>query len=86
VRDAFGRESRTFVGGIGGMCRMTPFGGDKDRVMKFLNVLFEEGVMALYCGHGPYHVRMLPAIGVMQPEQWDPVFGIVERAMARAAG
>ena len=86
VRDAFGRESRTFVGGTGGMCRMTPFGGDKDRVMKFLNVLFEEGVMALYCGHGPYHVRMLPAIGVMQPEQWDPVFGIVERAMARAAG
>ncbi len=86
VRDAFGRESRSFAGGTGGMCRISPFGGDKDRVMKFLNVLFEEGVMAFYCGHGPYHVRMLPAVGVMRPEQWDPVFEIVERAMARTAG
>jgi len=86
MRDAFGREGRAFAGGTGGMCRMTPFGGDKDRVMKFLNLLFEEGVMAFYCGHGPYHVRMLPPVGVMEPEQWGPVFEIVERALARTAG
>ncbi len=84
VRDAFGRESRSFVGGTGGMCRMTPFGGDKDRIMRFLHVLFAEGVMAFYCGHGPYHVRMLPPVGVMRPEQWEPVFEIVERAMAKS--
>jgi hypothetical protein len=29
---------------------------------------------------------MLPPVGVMQPEQWGPVFEIVERAMARTAG
>ena len=84
VKDAFGRESRSFVGGTGGMCRLTPFGGDKDRIMRFLNTLFAEGVMAFYCGHGPYHVRMLPPVGVMQPEQWAPVFEIVERAMAKS--
>ncbi len=85
VKDAFGRESTQYVGGTGGMCRMTPFGGDKDRILKTMNAAFEEGVMAFYCGHGPYHLRMLPPVGVMQPEQWGPVFEILERAMGRVA-
>jgi len=85
VKDSFGRASTQYVGGTGGMCRFTPFGGDKDRIMKFLQNLFEDGVMAFYCGHGPYHVRMLPPVGVMQPEQWGPVFEIVERSLARTA-
>ena len=83
VRGAFGREHRQWVGGTGGMCRLTPYGGDKDRVMKLLHAMFEEGVMAFYCGHDPYHVRMLPPVGVMRPEHWGPVFEIVERAMRR---
>ena len=83
VRLAFGREHREWVGGTGGMCRFTPYGGNKDRVMKLLHAMFEEGVMAFYCGHDPYHVRMLPPVGVMQPEHWGPVFEIVERAMRR---
>ena len=85
VKDSFGRASTQYVGGTGGMCRFTPFGGDKDRIMKFLQNLFEDGVMAFYCGHGPFHVRMLPPVGVMQPEQWGPVFEIVERSLARTA-
>ncbi|MFM8816427.1 MAG: aminotransferase class III-fold pyridoxal phosphate-dependent enzyme [Phycisphaerales bacterium] len=83
VRLAFGREHREWVGGTGGMCRFTPYGGNKDRVMKLLHAMFEEGVLAFYCGHDPYHVRMLPPVGVMQPEHWGPVFEIVERAMRR---
>jgi 4-aminobutyrate aminotransferase-like enzyme len=83
VRGAFGREHRQWVGGTGGMCRLTPYGGDKDRVMKLLHAMFEEGVMAFYCGHDPYHVRMLPPVGVMRPEHWGPVFEVVERAMRR---
>ena len=83
VRDSFGRPGVAKVGGTGGMCRMTPFGGEKEPVMKLLAALFEEGVMAFYCGHGPYHLRMLPPVGVMQPEQWTPVFEIVERAMEK---
>ncbi len=68
--------------GIGGMMRLTPFGGDKAKVMKLLNVMFEEGVIAFYCGHGPYHLRFLPPVGVMKPEQFGEVFEIVERSMA----
>ncbi|MCA9291026.1 MAG: aminotransferase class III-fold pyridoxal phosphate-dependent enzyme, partial [Phycisphaerales bacterium] len=73
-------------GGIGGMMRITPFGGRKDMVTKLLNVMFEEGVIAFYCGHGPYHLRFLPPVGVMQPAQFKDVFAIMERSMARVAG
>ncbi len=83
VRDEFGRESAECFGGTGGMCRLTPFGGDKERVTKAMHLIFEEGVMAFYCGHGPYHLRMLPPVGVMEPDQWVPVFQIVERALAK---
>lgn len=67
-------------GGVGGMMRMTPFGGEKAKITRALNVLFEQGVIAFYCGHGPFHLRFLAPIGVMQPEQFEPVFEIVERS------
>ncbi|MFO0894221.1 MAG: aminotransferase class III-fold pyridoxal phosphate-dependent enzyme [Phycisphaerales bacterium] len=85
VRDALGRESRRVVGGVGGMMRLTPFGGDKERINRLLGNLFEDGVIAFNCGHGPYHLRFLPPVGVMQPEHFGPVFEILERSMARSA-
>jgi 4-aminobutyrate aminotransferase-like enzyme len=72
-------------GGIGGMMRLTPFEGRKDMILAALNAMFEAGVIGFYCGHGPYHVRFLPAVGVMRPEQFDDVFEVVERALARVA-
>jgi 4-aminobutyrate aminotransferase-like enzyme len=81
-----GRRVRgAHYGGIGGMMRFTPFAGEKPRVMKALNIMFEEGVIAFYCGHDPYHIRFLPPIGVMEPAQFADVFTIVERALGRAA-
>ncbi len=82
----FGRRSTAFVGGTGGMCRLTPFGGDRATIMSCLDHLFEEGVIAFVCGHGPHHVRFLPPVGVMEPEHFGPVFEILERAMARTTG
>ena len=81
----FGRSTDEVVGGIGGMMRFTPFGGDKAKVMRLLHTMFEEGVIAFACGHGPYHVRFLPPVGVMRVEQFAPVMEIVERALARVA-
>ena len=83
VRDSFGRPGVAKVSGVGGMCRLTPFGGDKERVLKFQADLFEEGVMTFYCGHGPYHLRMLAPVGVMEPGHWGPVFEIIERTLRR---
>ena len=74
------------VGGIGGMMRFSPFGGAKDKVGKCLRACYDEGVILFSCGHGPYHIRMLPPLGVMKLEDWPRVFAAVERGLAKVAG
>ncbi|MEM9167574.1 MAG: aminotransferase class III-fold pyridoxal phosphate-dependent enzyme [Planctomycetota bacterium] len=74
------------AGGIGGMMRFTPFGGEKAKVAAACKACFEEGVVLFWCGHSPYHVRMLPPLGVMDLADWPRVFECVERGLARAAG
>ena len=69
------------VAGYGGMMRFTPFAGKKEHVLKLCNVLFDEGVIAFYTGHGPYHVRFLPPLGVMDEAHWPRIFEIVERSL-----
>ena len=73
-------------GGEGGMMRFTPFGGDQKKVIAACKACFDEGVVLFWCGHGPYHVRMLPPMGVMKMEDWPRVFEVVERALAKVAG
>lgn len=85
VRTSLGTPMTRLVAGTGGMMRLTPFGGDKDRIMKLLNRLFADGVIAFYCGHDPYHLRLLPPVGVMRPEHFGPVFEIFERSFAEVA-
>lgn len=76
---------KELVSGCGGMMRFTPFGGDKDKVMKACRACFDEQVVLFYCGHGPYHVRMLPPLGVMKMEDWPRVFECLEKGLAKAA-
>lgn len=78
-------EVHDTAAGYGGMMRFTPFRGAKDAILKLCHVLFEEGLIAFYCGHGPYHVRFLPPIGAMEERDWDAAMEIVERSMARVA-
>ncbi|MCA9294396.1 MAG: aminotransferase class III-fold pyridoxal phosphate-dependent enzyme [Phycisphaerales bacterium] len=73
------------VGGYGGMMRFTPFGGLKEPVLALCKACFEEGLILFYCGHDPYHVRMLPPLGIMEEAHWKDVFDILERAMAKVA-
>lgn len=77
-------EVTDIAGGLGGMMRFTPFGGNKDKIMKACKTCFEEGVIVFYCGHGPHHVRMLPPLGVFQEKDWPAVFECIERGLARA--
>lgn len=74
------------VGGIGGMMRFTPFGGDKAKVIALCKQAFDEGVILFWCGHGPFHVRMLPPVPVMKDEHWPKIFEIIERSMTNVAG
>lgn len=87
IRDLQGkpRTKLGFFGGVGGMMRLTPFGGQKAKITKALEIMFQEGVIAFYCGHDPYHIRFLPPVGVMKPEQFNDVFAILEIALAKVA-
>ncbi len=74
------------VGGVGGMMRMTPFGGKKERIQAACKAIFEAGVILFSCGHGPYHLRVLPPLGVMKEEDWPRVMACIEQGLAKAAG
>lgn len=74
------------IGGIGGMVRLTPFAGKKDPVMKLCRQCFDDGLIVFYCGHGPYHLRMLPPLGVFKDEQWATAFALLEKSLAAVAG
>ena len=57
-------------GGIGLMIAMTPFDGSKEKTLKLLQTMFDNGLLAFSCGHGPYKIRfLLPAI--MEQEHID---------------
>ncbi|MFT5355816.1 MAG: hypothetical protein ACI9KE_003035, partial [Polyangiales bacterium] len=81
-----GRYVREFGGGIGGMMRMTPFGGDKTKIIAAAKAIYDEGAVAFWCGHGPYHLRMLPPLPVLTLDQWPKIFEVLERGLARVAG
>ena len=78
-------DTKELVGGVGGMMKFTPFGGDKAKVMKACRYAYDEGVICFYCGHGPFHVRMLPPLPVMKMEDWPRVFACLERALGKVA-
>ena len=80
-----GRSTQKVYDGIGGMCRLTPFGGDRQKIQDALNALFAEGLIAFYCGRGPHHIRFLLPIGIMEPAHFDGVFEVLERGLARVA-
>jgi 4-aminobutyrate aminotransferase-like enzyme len=73
------------VGGVGGMMKFTPFGGRKDKVTAACRAIFEEGAVVFYCGHNPYHIRMLPPLPAMKVEDWPRIFAVIERGLAKAA-
>ncbi len=78
-------QAGELVGGTGGMMRFTPFGGNKEKIMKACKTIFDEGAIVFYCGHGPYHLRMLPPLPVFDDSDWPKVFACIERGLARAA-
>jgi 4-aminobutyrate aminotransferase-like enzyme len=66
---------------VGGMIAFQIFDGSLDRTKDLLMKLFDLGVVAFYCGHGPYLVRMLPPLGAMCEADIDGVCSILSQAM-----
>lgn len=73
------------AGGIGGMMRFTPFGGDKKKINDACRAIFDEGAIVFYCGHGPFHLRLLPPLPAFNDADWPRVFACIERGLAKVA-
>jgi len=70
---------------FGGMFAFKPMNGTLDEVKKLLNQLFDLGLVAFYCGHGPYYVRMLPPLGAMTEVDLDEVCCLIEKGILSVA-
>jgi 4-aminobutyrate aminotransferase-like enzyme len=78
-------EVTDVAGGVGGMMRFTPFGGKKEKVTAACKAIFDAGAIVFYCGHGPYHVRMLPPLPALDERDWPRVFACIEQGLAKVA-
>ena len=58
-----------------------PLDGKLDSVKKLLFKLFDHGVVAFYCGHGPYLLRMLPPLMAMETKHIDEVCEIISQSL-----
>lgn len=72
-------------GGAGGMMRLTPFGGVKEKVAAAAKAIYDEGAVTFWCGHGPVHLRLLPPMPAMTLDQWPSIFEVLERGLAKVA-
>lgn len=70
---------------VGGMIAFAPLKGTMDSVKAVLPKLYDLGVVAFYCGHGPYLIRLLPPLGVMTESHIDEVCKLIEKAIHEAA-
>ncbi len=70
---------------VGGMIAVQPLSGTLEEVKAVLMRLFDLGVVAFYCGHGPILIRMLPPLGAMNEGHVDEVCALLERAILDVA-
>ncbi len=81
LRDGKCRGKIGEIRAIGGMIGFVPGNGTADEVKKTVLKLFDLGLIAFVCGHGPYLVRLLPPLGVMTTEQIDLACQIIGEAL-----
>lgn len=67
--------------GTGAMIIFTPFGGEAQRVARFVQDLFHAGVISFVAGSHPTRVRFLIPAGVMTVKDVDHVMNIVEQVL-----
>lgn len=69
--------------GVGTMIAFTPFGGENERVNRFVQDLFEAGVISFVAGSQPTRVRFLVPAGVLSHRDIDQVMEIVEKVLIK---
>jgi 4-aminobutyrate aminotransferase-like enzyme len=66
---------------VGGMVAYEPSPGTLEHCKLVLTRLFDAGVVAFYCGHGPYLIRMLPPLGAMTEDHVNRVCDLIESTL-----
>lgn len=69
--------------GIGGMIAFTPFDGNSQVVAKFVQDLFQAGVISFVAGSNPTRVRFLVPMGAIEFDDVDKVMEIVESVLQK---
>lgn len=69
--------------GVGAMVAFTPLDGHPDVVARYLQALFEAGVIAFSAGAHPARVRLLLPFGVVTPQDLDAAFDIIEQTLVK---
>ncbi len=69
--------------GMGGLIAFTPFGGEYEPVFRFVQDLFQAGVIAFTAGSHPTRARFLIPAGVMTKKDVDGVMEIVEKVLGK---
>ncbi len=72
-------------GGLGLMVAMTPYDGSKEKVMKLLQALFKNGMVAFSCGHNPYKIRFLLPL-ILEEKHIEVAKEILEKSLVENAG
>jgi 4-aminobutyrate aminotransferase-like enzyme len=67
--------------GIGTMVAFTPFDGNSEMVSKFVQELFQAGVISFIAGSSPTRVRFLVPVGAITDNDIDQVMQIVEKVL-----
>ncbi|WP_437203349.1 aminotransferase class III-fold pyridoxal phosphate-dependent enzyme [Planctomicrobium sp. SH664] len=67
--------------GLGGMLAFTVYGGAAEATRKFMNQLYQAGVMTFSAGADPTRVRLLPPLGVISDQEIDEVCDILEKTI-----
>ena len=66
--------------GLGLMVAVTPFSGDREKIIKLLHLMFEKGFIAFGCGKDPFRLRFLvPAI--VENKDLDVACKIIEESI-----
>ncbi len=78
-------EQVSTIRALGGMIAFKALDGSLDSTRAVLLKAFELGVVAFYCGHGPYYIRLLPPFGVMTDEETDEATRILLQAVVAVA-
>ncbi len=69
--------------GTGSMIVFTPLKGNHDKVLKFVQDLFEAGVISFVAGSEPTRVRFLVPIGTIEDHDIEAVMDILEQVLTK---